>query len=68
MKNRTRIQILLNVLKCSKSRISSDEQFLIQQNVVPSTYEHLLQSAYVAQKNTGKYFVYVSGKFGYGPT
>ena len=25
--------------------------FLIQQNVVPSTYEHLLQSAYVAQKH-----------------
>ena len=55
----------LNVLKkCSKSRICSDEHFLIQQKGFfdRSKYKHSLQSGYVSQ-NT----LYVWGKFGYGP-
>ena len=44
--------MLFNVLKtCSKSRICSDEQFLIQRNVFfdRPKYEHSLQSGDIAQ-------------------
>ena len=56
--------MLLNVLKtiCSKNRICSDEQFLIQQKVYfdRSKYEHLLQSGYVTQ-NTLKTILCMCG-------
>ena len=63
--------MLLNVLKtCSKSRICSDEQFLIQQSVFfdLSKYEHPLQCGHVAQNTLANILCIFGASLAMGPT